>query len=116
MARAGHEVHREKPLGQIGPRLVENRASGRINVVAAMLADEGPSLGEGVELGIDPAAGADDFGPAVVHLHQLGEAVSIGRVNGLKLLESVSSGLHWDYPPTCDCGIPLPCRLNAVKG
>ena len=106
MPRAGHEVHREKPFGQIGPRLMEDRASGRINVMAAPLADVGPAFGEGMEFRISPATGAGDFGPAVVHLHQLAEAGRVIRVNSLKLLESVGSWLHGDYPLPAIVGIP----------
>jgi len=98
MPRAGHEVHREKPFGEVRPRFVEDRASGRVNVVATVLANEGPTLGEGMKLGLDATAGADDFGSAVIYFHELGEAGRIIRVHDLKCLESMGSGLHRIIP------------------
>ena len=89
VARAGHQVHGKEPLGQIGARLVEDRPSGRINVVAACLTGIGPAFAHGMELGALLAAGARDFGTAVVYFHQFGEAGSIVRIFLLELLERV---------------------------
>jgi hypothetical protein len=86
-ARDCHEVHREKPFGEVCARLVENCSSGRVNVVAAMLADIGPALGKGVKLGVNATARTHDFGPAVVHLHKLGETMCVSGVYRLKLLK-----------------------------
>jgi hypothetical protein len=58
-------------------------------VVAAKLANEGPALFQGMEFRLSATAGAANFGPAVVHLHQLGEARRVIGVNLLKLLEGV---------------------------
>ena len=68
---------------------MEDRSSGRINVMAAMLADEGAALTKWMKLGVYPTAGTHDFGPAIVHFHELREAVRVGRINFLKLLEGV---------------------------
>src|SRR3984957_5876906 len=49
VARAGHQVHGEEPLGQVGPGLVKDRPGRRVNVMAAVLTGIGPALGHGME-------------------------------------------------------------------
>ena len=115
MARAGHQVHRKEPLGQIGPRLVKDRASGRINVMAALLAGVGAALAHGVELSaLDATSGTRDFGAAVVDFHELGQARRIGRIFGLELLERVS---RHDRPLVeGKSRLRLTCRQGIIPG
>jgi len=62
--------------------------------MAAVLTDEGPALGEAMELRIDATAGTNNFRAAIVRLHELGEAGHVIRVDRLKLFESVGSGVQ----------------------
>jgi hypothetical protein len=119
MAGAGHQIHREKPMGEFRAALVKDGASSRINMVPALLAGIGPALSHRVEFSPQRAtAGACDFGAAVVDLHQLGEAGRVVRIFGLELFEGVfGHGLS----PTCDCGIAYPnpyllSRDNSGRG
>jgi hypothetical protein len=86
---------------------VKDRPGAGVNVVAAKLAHEGPALLQWVKLRVRATAGAANFGPAVIDLHQLGEARRVIRVNGLKLLESVGSWLHGCYPLPAIEGYPI---------
>ncbi len=70
MARAGHEVHREKPIGQFRAGLMEDGPGTWINVMAAFLTGVGPPIGHRVKLdGHDTATGASDPRSAELDLH-----------------------------------------------
>jgi len=51
MASAGHEVHREEPVRELRPALMEDGPRARVDVEAAMLAGIGPALRHGVKTG-----------------------------------------------------------------
>jgi hypothetical protein len=69
MASAGHQIHREKPLGQIRPRLLKHRADARVNVMAAVLAGIGPALCDPMELAVGTACWASELSAAVLLFH-----------------------------------------------
>lgn len=103
VASTGHQIHREKPVGQFGARLVKDRIRAWVNVVAAFLAGERAPVGHRVEMGMDAAAGAVDLRPAVLHVHDLAKARRVIRVFGLEILERV---LAHSALQTCNEGIP----------
>lgn len=100
VARACHEVHRKKPLGEVRPRLVENRSGARVNVVATFLTGIRLARVHRVEAGFNAACRTCDLSTAVVDFHELSEARRIIGILGLKLFECVFS--HVGYPRPCD--------------
>ena len=114
MTGAGHEVHREKPLGEVRARLVEDCPGARVDVMSTFLTGESLASIHRVKLGfLDATAGAGDFGAAVVHLHQLSQASRVVRILGLKLFEGV---LGHGRCPYLRLRTTLPNGLLAVKG
>src|ERR1051325_10053293 len=89
MTRAGHEVHRKEPLGEIRTRFVKDRSCSRIDMISAVLAGIRTSLVHRVESRPAGATRTNDFGSAIVNFHELGQACGIVWVFGLELLESV---------------------------
>ena len=88
-----HEVHREQPTRQRGPRFIEDRLRARKDVMPAMLGGVAPSRADSMKLGINLAAGADELGSAVSDLHDSRQARAVVGEFGLKLFECVSRGV-----------------------
>lgn len=103
VAGAGHQVHRKEPMRQLGPRLVEDRVSGRIDVMAALLAGISATLRHRMEIRPNAAGRTGEDRAAVVDLHELCEARRVIGILGLKFLERVLG--HSGHSP-CGCGIP----------
>ena len=93
MAGTCHEVHREQPTRQRGPRFLEDRPRARKDVMPAMLAGVAPSRADSMKLGINLAAGADELGSAVSDLHDSRKARAVIGKFGLELFECVSHGV-----------------------
>jgi len=89
MARARHQIHGEKPMRKLGPRLVEDRMRAWIDVMAALLAGIGTTLRHRMKVRPRVTCRAFYVRPAEVDLHELRKAGRIVRVFGLEFLEGV---------------------------
>src|SRR5260370_651030 len=99
MTCRGHEIHREEPHRELGPRLLERRPDTWIDVMAALLAGVGPALGHAVELRIGNAAGrACEDRAAVATLHDLVQAGFVGRILSLERFKGVLHGYPLHLP------------------
>ena len=89
VARAGHQIHGEKPDGQFRAGFMKDRAGTWINVVAALLASESASLRHHMEIRFYTARRAVNVRAAEIDFHELGEAGAVVRVFSLEIFERV---------------------------
>jgi len=89
MARAGHQVHSEKPDRQLCRRLMEDRPGAWINMVTTFLTGKTSPLAHWIKIGKRPAAWAMNVRPAEIDFHQLREARRVVWIFRLELFEGV---------------------------
>ena len=89
MPGAGHEIHREEPLREVGSRLFEDRADAWINMVTAMLTGVGAALRDSMKLAVGTTSRTHELCASVLLFHNPIKACPVIRVLSLELLEGV---------------------------